>query len=125
MGCLSIYLKIHQIIIIQIPGEPSVRKLLEEIDKYIPTPSRDLTAPFLMAIDNSFTIPGRGSVVVGTVKQGIVKKNAEASLMGFGQSLNTSLSDIQVFKKSVPMVFFFFLLHILNIGCEMKISDNY
>lgn len=83
-------------------GEPSVRKLLDAIDEYIPTPTRDISSPFLMPIDNAFTVPGRGTVVVGTVKRGTVLKNAEAELLGFDESRKTSVSDIQVFKKSVP-----------------------
>ncbi|XP_077300436.1 mitochondrial translation elongation factor Tu 2 [Arctopsyche grandis] len=83
-------------------GEPSIRKLLHEIDNYIPTPVRDLDAPFVMPIDNSFTIPGRGSVVVGTLKKGIINKNDRVNLMGFGHMIKTTISDIQIFKKSVP-----------------------
>lgn len=88
-------------------GEPSIKKLLDAIDKYIPTPTRDLTSPFMLPIDNAFTVPGRGTVVIGTLKRGIAKKNAEAELLGFDQHIKTSLGDIQVFKKSVPEVIFF------------------
>ncbi|XP_013168654.1 PREDICTED: elongation factor Tu, mitochondrial-like isoform X2 [Papilio xuthus] len=51
--------------------------------------------------DNAFTVPGRGTVVVGTLKQGVMKKNDDADLMGFGFNIKTTLSDIQIFKKSV------------------------
>ncbi|CAH1405837.1 unnamed protein product [Nezara viridula] len=83
-------------------GEDSIWRLLDAIDSYIPNPSRDYTSPFLLPIDNSFTVPGRGTVVVGTLKRGIVKKNCEADLLGFDVKLSTTVSDIQVFKKSVP-----------------------
>lgn len=59
-----------------------------------------------MPIDNAFTVPGRGTVVVGTIKRGVMKRNDEADLMGFGYNIKTTLSDIQIFKKSVPEVSF-------------------
>lgn len=83
-------------------GELSIRKLLDSIDDYIPTPVRDFTSPFMLPIDNAFTLPGRGTVVVGTLKRGTIVRNAEAELLGFGESQKTTVSDIQVFKKSVP-----------------------
>uniref|UniRef100_A0A1B0D1H8 protein-synthesizing GTPase n=1 Tax=Phlebotomus papatasi TaxID=29031 RepID=A0A1B0D1H8_PHLPP len=82
-------------------GEDSIRRLLEAIDTYIPTPTRDFTSPFLLPIDNAFTVPGRGTVVVGTIKRGIMVKNAEAELLGFGEKAKTTLGDIQIFRKSV------------------------
>ncbi|XP_014276955.1 elongation factor Tu [Halyomorpha halys] len=83
-------------------GEDSIWKLLDAIDSYIPNPKRDYTSPFLLPLDNSFTVPGRGTVVVGTIKRGVIKKNCEAELLGFDIKLKTTVSDIQVFKKSVP-----------------------
>lgn len=83
-------------------GEQSIRKLLKAIDDYIPIPQRDLTSPFLLPIDNAFTVPGRGSVVVGTLRRGTIVKNVDAELLGFDQQIKTTVSDIQVFKKSVP-----------------------
>ncbi|XP_026316147.1 uncharacterized protein LOC113227439 [Hyposmocoma kahamanoa] len=82
-------------------GAPSIRKLLDTIDNYVPAIVRDLESPFLMPIDNAFTVPGRGTVVVGTIKHGIMRRNNEADLMGFGYNIKTTLSDIQIFKKSV------------------------
>jgi elongation factor Tu len=87
-----------------ISGEPSVQKLLDTIDAYIPIPIRDLKAPFLMPIDGVFTSPGRGTVCIGTIKRGTMEKNAKASLMGFGQNVDTTLSVIQIFKKNVSKV---------------------
>ncbi|KOB70154.1 Uncharacterized protein OBRU01_15770, partial [Operophtera brumata] len=83
-------------------GAPSIRKLLDAIDNFVPPIVRDLQSPFLMPIDNAFTVPGRGTVVVGTIKRGAMKRNDEADLMGFGYNIKTTLSDIQIFKKSVP-----------------------
>ncbi|XP_067001920.2 elongation factor Tu [Anabrus simplex] len=83
-------------------GEPAIRKLLDAIDEHIPTPERDFKSPFMLPIDNAFTVPGRGTVVIGTLKQGILNKNAEAELLGFDIKLKTTVSDVQIFKKSVP-----------------------
>lgn len=74
------------------------------MDSYIPPIVRDLQSPFLMPIDNAFTVPGRGTVVVGTIKRGVMKRNDDADLMGFGYNIKTTLSDIQIFKKSVAEV---------------------
>lgn len=79
---------------------------MDAIDTYIPSPERDLTSPFLLPIDNAFLVPGRGTVVVGTLSRGIMKKNAEADMLGFDQNLKTLVVDVQVFKKSVPEVIF-------------------
>lgn len=85
-------------------GEPSVRRLLDAIDEYFPQPTRDVTSPVLMPIDNAFTVPGRGTIVVGTVKRGTLQRNHEVSLLGFDQNIKTSVGDVQIFRKSVPKV---------------------
>lgn len=82
-------------------GEQSIRKLVKALDEYVPTPVRDLKSPFIMPIDNAFTMPGRGTIVVGTLKRGTITKNNEAELMGFDEQIKTSISDIQIFRKSV------------------------
>nr|CAD7592170.1 unnamed protein product [Timema genevievae] len=82
-------------------GEPSIRRLLNAIDEHIPTPVRDYTSPSLLPIDNAFTVPGRGTVVIGTLYRGTLKKNAEVELLGFDENIKTTVSDVQVFKKSV------------------------
>lgn len=82
-------------------GEKSIRKLIDTIDNYIPIPDRDITSPFLLPIDNCLLVPGRGAVIVGTLKKGIVRKNDKVALLGFDEIVTTSVGDIQVFKKSV------------------------
>jgi len=79
---------------------------MDAIDTYIPSPQRDLTSPFLLPIDNAFLVPGRGTVVVGTLSRGIMKKNTEADMLGFDLNLKTIVVDVQVFNKSVPEVTF-------------------
>ncbi|KAF4532013.1 hypothetical protein B566_EDAN014735 [Ephemera danica] len=82
-------------------GEPSIRKLLEALDLHVYSPQRDYTSPFVLPIDNAFTVPGRGTVVTGTILQGAMKKNDEADLLGFDENVKTTLSVVQIFKKSV------------------------
>ncbi|XP_063696746.1 elongation factor Tu, mitochondrial-like [Culicoides brevitarsis] len=82
-------------------GVPSILKLLDVLDNEFETPKRDLTSPFLVPIDNAFLVPGRGTVVVGTIKRGIVHKNCDAELLGFDEQIKTTVSDLQVFNKSV------------------------
>lgn len=82
-------------------GENSVLKLLDAIDSYFVIPTRDYTSPFVLPIDNAFTVPGRGTVVIGTLGRGIIKRNMETELLGFDEEIKTTISDVQVFKKSV------------------------
>lgn len=83
-------------------GEKSVKKLLDAVDSFIPTPTRDVSSPFLLPIDNCLLVPGRGAVVIGTLKKGTVRKNDKVELLGFDEKITTSVGDIQVFKQSVP-----------------------
>lgn len=83
-------------------GTKSIEKLLNAIDTHIPNPERDFKSPFILPIDNVFLVPGRGTIIVGTLSRGVLKKNAEAELLGFDNCLKTVVTDVQVFKKSVP-----------------------
>lgn len=85
-------------------GEPSIHRLLDAIDGYFPTPTRDVTSPFMMPIDNAFTVPGRGTIVVGTIKRGTLTRNVDVSLLGFDQHIKSSIGDVQIFRQSVPKV---------------------
>ncbi|KAB0803923.1 hypothetical protein PPYR_00893 [Photinus pyralis] len=82
-------------------GEPSIQNLLNTLDEYLSPPQRDVHSPFMLPIDNTFTVPGRGTVVVGTLLKGTIRKNDDSELLGFDTKLKTSVGDIQVFKKSV------------------------
>lgn len=70
-------------------GSESVLNLLDAIDKYIPTPIRDLDKPFTMPIETVHSIPGRGTVVTGRVETGILKKGSEAEVIGHGKLFKT------------------------------------
>lgn len=85
-------------------GEPAIQRLLDSLDEYVPDPSRDFTSPFFMPIDNVFAMEGRGTIVVGTIARGIVKRNSDLELLGFDRQIKTSPSDLQVFKSSVSEV---------------------
>lgn len=77
-------------------GTPSIQALLDALDNFIPTPKRDYNSPFILPIDNVFNVPGRGTVVVGTIKRGVIKKGSEADLIGFDQTIKTFVTDVQV-----------------------------
>ena len=84
-------------------GKDSIFKLMDAIDEYVPTPVRDTSGPFLLPIEKSIPVQGRGTVAVGTLLRGTMQKGKEAELLGFGQRIKTALSDIQIFQKSVPI----------------------
>lgn len=83
-------------------GEPAIIKLLDALDNYIPAPKRDYDSPFLMPVDSAVTIPGRGTVVIGTIKQGTMKKDDKAEILGFGTKMPTFISTVEVFRNAVP-----------------------
>lgn len=85
-------------------GVPSIHRLLDAMDEYVDVPQRDLSSPLLMPIDNMFTVPGRGTVVVGTIRRGTLSKDDAVSLLGYNETIKSTVRDIQIFKESVPKV---------------------
>jgi elongation factor Tu len=82
-------------------GEQKIDELLKAVDDWIPTPQRDLEKPFLMSVEDVFSIPGRGTVASGRVEQGVLKRDAEVELVGKGtETIKTKVTDIETFKKS-------------------------
>ncbi len=82
-------------------GVEKVDELLKAVDDWIPTPQRDLDKPFLMSVEDVFSIPGRGTVASGRVERGVLKKDSEVELVGKGPNpLKTKVTDIETFKKS-------------------------
>lgn len=77
-------------------GEKSIRKLLSAVDKHIVPPSRDLDSPFILPIEKAFTVPGRGTVAIGTLQRGVINKGDVMELIGIGNRLKTAASDVQV-----------------------------
>ena len=80
-------------------GVPSITKLLEAVDTYIPTPERAITKPFLMPIEDVFTISGRGTVVTGRVERGQVKVGDEIEIVGLGDTQRTVVTGVEMFRK--------------------------
>jgi elongation factor Tu len=80
-------------------GEQAVLKLMEEVDKYIPQPVRDKDKPFLMPIEDVFSISGRGTVVTGRVERGIVKVGEEVEIVGLKATTKTTVTGVEMFRK--------------------------
>ena len=80
-------------------GAGSIRKLVEEMDKYIPLPKRPVEQPFLMPIEDVFSISGRGTVVTGRVEQGRVKVGEEVEIVGIRETQKTTCTGVEMFRK--------------------------
>ncbi len=80
-------------------GAPSVIKLVEEMDKYIPVPERLVDGPFLMPIEDVFSISGRGTVVTGRIERGIVKVGDEVEIVGIKATTKTTCTGVEMFRK--------------------------
>ena len=75
--------------------------LMDEVDAYIPTPERDVDKPFLMAVEDVFTITGRGTVATGRIERGKVKIGDKVVLVGIKATRETTVTGIEMFKKSL------------------------
>jgi len=80
-------------------GENAILKLMAAVDSYIPTPERPLDQPFLMAIEDVFSISGRGTVVTGKVDRGIVKVGDELEIVGIRDTQKTTCTGVEMFRK--------------------------
>jgi len=80
-------------------GVPSILKLVDALDEYIPTPERDTDKPFLMPIEDVFSISGRGTVVTGRVERGIVKVGDELEIVGIKDTTKTTCTGVEMFRK--------------------------
>ncbi len=80
-------------------GVGSVRKLIEALDSYIPDPVRDIEKPFLLPIEDVFSISGRGTVVTGRVERGIVKIGEEIEIVGLKPTTKTTCTGVEMFRK--------------------------
>ena len=80
-------------------GAPSVRKLVETLDAYIPDPVRDIERPFLLPIEDVFSISGRGTVVTGRIERGIVKVGDEIEIIGLKATTKTTCTGVEMFRK--------------------------
>ncbi len=80
-------------------GVPSIIKLVDALDSYIPQPKRDIDKPFLMPVEDVFSISGRGTVVTGRIERGIVRINDEVEIIGLKPTVKTTCTGVEMFRK--------------------------
>ncbi len=80
-------------------GEPSIHRLVEAMDAYIPQPQREIDKPFLMPIEDVFSISGRGTVVTGRIERGRVKVGDEVAIVGIRPTVKTTCTGVEMFRK--------------------------
>ncbi len=79
----------------------AVKKLMSTVDEFIPTPDRDVDKPFLMPIEDVFSIPGRGTVVTGRVERGVIKMNDKIQIVGLKDTRETVATGLEMFNKTL------------------------
>jgi len=82
-------------------GEPSVVQLMEAVDEYVPEPERATDRPFLLAVEDVFTIQGRGTVATGRVESGTISLNTEVEIVGIRPTRKTVVTGVEMFNKSM------------------------
>jgi elongation factor Tu len=80
-------------------GANKILELMQAVDDYIPTPQRDLDKPFLMAIEDVFTITGRGTVATGKIDQGVIKVGDKVEILGIKEKRDTTVTGVEMFRK--------------------------
>jgi elongation factor Tu len=80
-------------------GVKSIQKLLDAVDAFIPEPKRETDKPFLMPVEDVFTITGRGTVVTGRIERGIIKVGEEVEIVGFRETKKTVVTGVEMFRK--------------------------
>ena len=80
-------------------GEDTIRNLLKALDTWIPDPERDVDKPFLMAIEDVFSIKGRGTVVTGRIERGVITVGEEVDILGFADPQKTTVTGVEMFRK--------------------------
>ena len=80
-------------------GKNSILELMDKVDEYIPAPTRDLDKPFLMPVEDVFSISGRGTVVTGRVEQGVIKPGEEIEIIGLKDTQKTTCTGVEMFRK--------------------------
>jgi len=82
-------------------NEDAIMELVKAMDDYIPEPTRDMDKPFMMAVEDVFSIKGRGTVATGRIEQGVVKVNDEVEIVGIRPTQKSVVTGIEMFKKSL------------------------
>jgi elongation factor Tu len=81
------------------PQGKKIQELLDALDSYIPQPKREIDKPFLMPVEDVFSITGRGTVATGRIERGVVKVSEEVALVGFGATKKTVVTGVEMFRK--------------------------
>jgi len=81
------------------PDAECIQELMDAIDSYIPEPQRDVDKPFLMPVEDVFSITGRGTVATGRIERGVVKVGDEVAIVGMGQDKKTVVTGVEMFRK--------------------------
>ena len=82
-------------------GKPAILKLMEAVDNHIVIPERNIDAPFVLPIESAVSVQGRGTVLIGTLLDGTVRKGDEGVVIGYGKMIKTAATEIQIFKNHV------------------------
>jgi elongation factor Tu len=82
-------------------GEPAILQLMEAVDEYVPEPERDIDRDFLLAVEDVFTIQGRGTVATGRVETGQIRLNEEIEIVGIRPTRKTVVTGVEMFNKSM------------------------
>jgi elongation factor Tu len=80
-------------------GEKAIVELMNKVDEYIPTPARDIDKPFLMPVEDVFSISGRGTVVTGRIERGIIKVGEEIDIIGIKELQKSTVTGVEMFRK--------------------------
>jgi elongation factor Tu len=83
------------------PWAQKIMELMNALDTYIPIPERDVTKPFLMPVEDIFSIEGRGTVVTGKIERGVVKLNETIEIVGLKDTVSTTVTGIEMFNKNL------------------------
>lgn len=83
-------------------GEPAIARLMETMDNYLKSPERDTDGPLVLFFDSRVSIPGRGTVIIGTIARGTVKRGDPVEILGHNETIKTVVTDIHIFGKSQP-----------------------
>jgi elongation factor Tu len=82
-------------------GKDAIIELMKQVDEFIPTPKRDLEKAFIMPVEGTFSIPGRGTVVTGRVESGRVKPGDTIEIVGLRKTQSTTVTGVEMFHKSL------------------------
>ena len=95
----SSYSSNYHLIIIGLQFKAKVKELMDAVDSFIPEPKRAVDKPFLMPVEDVFSITGRGTVATGRIESGVIKVNEEMDIVGMGSDMKTVCTGVEMFRK--------------------------